>query len=75
MAWPLIIPPLAAVPQTHHILPKPLLRGLVARLPDWLIPKKQWGCVVKVSNAGPGGWACSSFAALHDLVRVCQDLQ
>lgn len=32
----------------HHVLPRPLLRGLLARLPDWLIPKKQWGCVVKV---------------------------
>lgn len=40
----------------------PLLRGLVARLPDWLRPKAKWGCVVKVGRAGGmlyDVWACT----------------
>ncbi|PRW58948.1 strictosidine synthase [Chlorella sorokiniana] len=64
------------VPLAHRILPSPFLRGLMARLPDWLIPKKQWGCVVKVSPEGevlqvlmdPDGSRVSSVAcaAEHD---------
>jgi len=41
-------------------MPSRFLRGLMAHLPDWLVPKKQWGCVVKVrgSVGCSGAWRC-----------------
>lgn len=52
---PLVLHPCPPHPgeplQVHRLVRSPFLRGLAARMPDWLTPKPRWGCVIKASAA------------------------